>query len=265
MSTEASTCVRSVGKVDGAMIRRAPASRQSGSACSDDLQPVSGAIGEVYPSAGKQTAIDTDSTMVKKMFSKMDLLDSDATLLKDFMDEEKKEVINLFYEDDDTSGKKSSEPPTQVNNVNSWKKESEGWIRLRSVMDSGCGESVIPPAACPGYKIQESPGSKRGQEYVTASKHEIPNLGEQILSIITDEENQGKLKYQVADVSRPLTAVSEVCDAGNRVLYGRNGGVILNVESGKETWFGREKNIYVFEIWVKPADESPADFRRPGR
>ena len=160
------------------------------------------------------------------------------------------------------------------------KKENGEWIRMRSVMDSGCGQSVIPPTACPTYEITSSPGSRRGQKYMAASKHTIPNLGEQLLNIVTDEEKDGKLKYQVADVSRPLNAVSEICDseAGNRVLFGRNGGVIYNLTNGRETWFGREGGIYVFDFWVKPgplsAEKSPGeigeggkneDFPRPGR
>ena len=137
-------------------------------------------------------------------------------------------------------------------------------------MDSGCGESVIPPDAIESYSIEESPGSKRGQHYLAASKHTIPNLGQQVLNIITDEEVDGKLKYQVADVSRPLNAVSEVCDAGNRVVFGKNGGVICNIKNGSQTWFGREDNIYVFEYWVRPGPKSPnysrptSDFRRQG-
>ena len=147
-------------------------------------------------------------------------------------------------------------------------------------MDSGCGQSVIPPSACPTYEIKSSPGSRRGQTYMAASKHTIPNLGEQILNTVTDENNDLKMKYQVADVSRPLNAVSEICDAdpGNRVLFGRNGGVIYNSKTGRETWFGREGGIYIFDYWVKPGPlavaegsegtngkvETNGDFRRPG-
>ena len=74
------------------------------------------------------------------------------------------------------------------------KEDGDGWIRTKSVMDSGCGESVIPLDVVPSYEIRESPGSKRGQHYLAASKHTIPNLGEQILSIVSDEANEGNLR-----------------------------------------------------------------------
>ena len=40
--------------------------------------------------------------------------------------------------------------------------------------------------------------------------------------------------------------------------------MIFNVDNGKETWSGREKNIYALEFWVKLAEEHTEDFRRPG-
>ena len=49
------------------------------------------------------------------------------------------------------------------------------------------------------------------------------------------------------------------------------GGVIYNETSGRETWFGREGGIYVFDYWVKPGPlanddgESKSDFTRPVR
>ena len=108
----------------------------------------------------------------------------------------------------------------------------------------------------------------------------MPNLGQQIFNIETDEQQSGHLKYQVAQVSRPLNAVSEVCDAveGHRVMMGKNGGDIFNIhDESQKTWFGRENGIYVFDYWIKPGPLTPkgepeqpstgnpkSDFRRPG-
>ena len=137
--------------------------------------------------------------------------------------------------------------------------DAEGWIRVKGVMDSGASESVAPPTMCPHYPIQESPGSRAGQKYLSASDDEIPNLGEQFLSIVTDDYAEGVAHYQVADVSRPLNAVSEICDAGGdlgqQVTFTKYGGTILNLSTGKETHFGREEGVYVWEFWVKPRQE----------
>ena len=60
----------------------------------------------------------------------------------------------------------------------------------------------------------------------------------------------------MADISRPLNSVSEICDGGGRhgsqVVFGRTGGIIYNLDTGKETYFDREEGIYILEFWVPP-------------
>ena len=149
------------------------------------------------------------------------------------------------------------------------KPTSDGWFRVKGVMDSGASESVAPPTLCPHYKLHPSPGSRAGQHYVSASEDTIANLGEQYLNIVTDAGKGGVAKYQVADVSRPLNAVSEICDAGGdagqTVVFNRNGGYIVNNLSGACTEFAREDGVYVLEFWVKPPNVDEAEgFRRQG-
>ena len=136
------------------------------------------------------------------------------------------------------------------------KPDSEGWVKIKGVMDSGASESVAPPSMCPHYPTVPSAGSIAGQKYLSAGEELIDNLGEQMLEIVTEEGCEGLAKYQVADVSRPLNAVSEICDAGGEqgqvVVFSKWGGEILNLDSGKRTPFGREDGVYVWEFWVKP-------------
>ena len=134
--------------------------------------------------------------------------------------------------------------------------DQEGWVRVKGVMDSGASESVAPPTLCPHYEVTPSAGSLAGQHYVSAGEELIANLGQTTLDIVTDTGTEMKARYQVAEVSRPLNAVSEICDAGGpngqQVIFGKHGGTILNLDTGKETHFDREDGVYVFEFWVKP-------------
>ena len=119
---------------------------------------------------------------------------------------------------------------------------------------------------CPDYEIKPSPGSRRGQHFISASKDRIPNVGEQVLNVVTEDGSEGRIKYQVADISRPLNAVSDICDGGNRVIFGKSGGIIYNISSGKETYFNREEGIDILICWVKPSGlESNGDYTRPER
>ena len=96
------------------------------------------------------------------------------------------------------------------------KPDGEGWLKITGVMDSGASESVAPPTMCPHVEIKPSPGSMAGQHYMSASEELLPNLGEQELSVVTDHWEDATAKYQIADVVRPLNAVSEICDAGGK-------------------------------------------------
>ena len=136
------------------------------------------------------------------------------------------------------------------------KPDDAGWVKVEGVMDSGASESVAPPTMCPHYEIRPSPGSLAGQKYVSASEDFICNLGEQELDIVTEEWKESKVKYQIAEVTRPLNAVSEICDAGGEdgqlVIFGKSGGIIYNPATGSQTAFTRKDGIYCLEFWVKP-------------
>ena len=176
-------------------------------------------------------------------------------------------AANLFTKDPRTT----STTPKELHPAVEYRQVKDGWVKIKGVMDSGASESVAPPSMCPHYDIKESPGSKIGQNYVSASDDLIPNLGEQVLDVVTHDGRNGQVKYQMADVSRPLNSVSEICDAGGEygqyVIFGRHGGAIINLETGRQTKFPREDGIYSLEFWVKPKGNGgdASVFPRPGQ
>ena len=140
-------------------------------------------------------------------------------------------------------------------NAISWRDESHPqWVRVRSVMDSGAAQSVAPPSMAPGVTITASPGSQRGQHYVSACGGRLPNMGQQKMKVQTNEGRDAMVLYQIAEVSRPLTAVSQTCDNGNWVVYTPEGGFIWNLKTGGNTNFERRGGIYELDLWVKDAD-----------
>ena len=113
----------------------------------------------------------------------------------------------------------------------------EGWQWIKGVVDSGAAESVAHPSMCPQYPVTPSVGSKAGHSYTSASGDTIPNLGEKVLPVVTDDGRSTFVKYQSADVSRALNSVSEICDGGGEDgqlgLFSKYGGQILNLETGR--------------------------------
>ena len=89
-----------------------------------------------------------------------------------------------------------------------------GWAVIKGVMDSGASESVKCPKTCTNYEAVPSRMSKAGMNYVSASGDIIPNLGEKMIQVMTEDGKESTAKCQVADVSRTLNSVSEICDGG---------------------------------------------------
>ena len=56
--------------------------------------------------------------------------------------------------------------------------------------------------------------------------------------------------------------MGEMCDRGNRVLFGRGGGVIQNLKTGEITPFRREGGIYALDFYLAAGGQGPR--RNPG-
>ena len=162
--------------------------------------------------------------------------------------------LNLFYPQD---ALKELHPCIPCENA------VGGWKFIKGVMDSGATDSVIHPSECADYEIQESAGSKAGQNWTSASGGVIPNLGQKILEVVTEDGVESRIKYQAADVSRTLNSITEICDAGGDegqyVIFSKWGGTVYNPSSQRQTPFEREGGIYTMGMWVKPK----SGFTRP--
>ena len=141
--------------------------------------------------------------------------------------------------------------------------ENKRWVKVDSVMDSGADAPVAPPSMLPNVKIEPSPGSIRGQNWVSASKHRLKNLGQQKIKACTEEGEETEVLFQIADVSKPLVSVASICERGNRVLFGKVGGVVQNLRTGREIPFYRRNGIYILTMWLQDGDEPEQPFARP--
>ena len=142
-----------------------------------------------------------------------------------------------------------------------WQMEDRGWSRVKVIMDSGAAESVCPRSMAPQFAIQDSLASRSGVYYTSANGGKIMNLGEQHVPVCLSNGARTIATFQIAEVSRPLMSVCKLCEMGNRVVFGANGGVILNLRTGEVTPFEKEDGVYVFEMWIPPLAESL--FARP--
>ena len=146
----------------------------------------------------------------------------------------------------------------QLLGCGSWQEDHGEWVRVSGVVDSGACKPVAPPHMAPGFVIRPSPDSIAGKSYSSASGHGLKNLGEQALCAVSDAGVDMDVLFQVADVSCPLLSVSQICDQGNRVIFGRGGGVILNLATGLEVPFERRGGVYAIGLWIRRGDPQVA-------
>ena len=137
-----------------------------------------------------------------------------------------------------------------------------GYTRIRSVLDSGATDSCAPSSMCTEVKNKESEGSRRGQVYTAAGGKKLANQGEKDICMMTPDGEAVMTNWQTVDITRPLSSVRQMCLQGNRVVFGAQGGVIHHLETGKETHFGIEDNVYVLDLWLPPSQPA-SGFARP--
>ena len=128
------------------------------------------------------------------------------------------------------------------------------WELMESLVDSGATACVMDSETGEGIPVEESLGSRRGQVYHAANGAKLPNKGQKVLSVVTEDWDKYKMTYQVADVVKPLTSVSNICDAAdglNTVTFTSKGGWIYHAEDNKYTTFHRENGVYLLRTWIR--------------
>ena len=130
--------------------------------------------------------------------------------------------------------------------------------RVDILVDAGAAASVLPTNALQGYVAESGPAKRAGVKYVTADGGVIPNVGEVSLPFIARGGIKCRTLFQVADVSKPLLAVTKLTKAGFEVTFGEHGGKITPKDGrGKPLEFAKKGGVYILSVLVPP-------FRRQG-
>ena len=116
------------------------------------------------------------------------------------------------------------------------------------------------PTDCPGYIVEESPGSKRGQAFLLGDGGTIPNLGQKSLNLCDSEGNDVRSIFQIAAVMRPLMSVGRICDEGHEVLFNKFSAVVRDSCGVEICRFTRQPGgLYVAKMKLR----SPTGFVGP--
>ena len=134
-------------------------------------------------------------------------------------------------------------------------------IEFEVALDSGSVVHVCGPSDCPGYLLQESPGSRRGQKFLMGDGGEIPNMGQKQLNL-SDPSAESDLcsVFQIAAVTRPLMSVGRICDEGHEITFNNVCAIVKSKDGDEICRFHREATggLYVAKLRLR----SPTGFVR---
>ena len=130
------------------------------------------------------------------------------------------------------------------------------WVRIRNgiTMDSGCSVFVVPSDWVCMFAMEESEGSRRGQQYTAAANDGKPilNEGQKTIRFVTKDGQKKKVLCQVAKVNKILASIAGICDNNNHVLFRADGGDIIHLADNKKTPFRRNGNICSGRLGPQP-------------
>ena len=147
------------------------------------------------------------------------------------------------------------------------------------LVDSGAGASVADGDDFPGCVRESSEGSRRGQKFMGPGTEVLMNRGQITVPIVTREAIASKLKFQDAQVRRPILAVKDSCKAGNLVLFDEDLSAIIPRQSREgqqiralakqaaiKITLDEVDGVYVMPAWTNqpPSDIPESPFQRRG-
>ena len=124
---------------------------------------------------------------------------------------------------------------------------NETWqdIEFEVALDSGSVVHVCSVDDCPGYRLGESAGSRRGQEFLMGDGGTIPNMGQSKLNL-SDGTKDIESIFQIAAVTRPLMSVAKICDEGHTVTFDSVMAVVHSADGDELCKFKRKDGgLYV--------------------
>ena len=169
-------------------------------------------------------------------------------------------VAPCYYEEDDDEDGEEILAATE---------ETEANVAL----DSGAVAHVVGPNELPGNTPVEQPEDGRLRNFVGANNSRIKNYGKAKVEMTTDDGKTITNTFNVADVSRPLHAVSVVCDTNKEVLFTKGEAVVVP-DGALSRFLGaikaiakypRKGGLYVAKMRVKNPRPKPATASGFGR
>ena len=168
----------------------------------------------------------------------------------DFLNEQASEAVNLFFAEEVNTLPVAGEPE---------------WLELECCLDTGSSVHAVNRLEIPGYEVEESPGSRAGQQFQAAGGSLIDNEGQALLALVPpddDTKHPVSIKMQVAKVTRPLISVPKLTEGDKLNVVCKEKEALVKTPQGQiVARFKKKGGLYVCMMRVKNPRWVP--FRRP--
>ena len=96
-------------------------------------------------------------------------------------------------------------------------------------MDSGAGDNVISPDDVLEQTVFESVGSKKGENFFSATGELIPNLGDiRMPMVVREGTTRGAAQH-----AKAVGTAKTICQAGHTVVFDEQGSFIVDKPTGE--------------------------------
>ena len=144
-------------------------------------------------------------------------------------------------------------------NVDNWED-----IMIEVVLDSGACRHAMAREGAPGHPVHDSIASRRDLGFIVGIGEPVPNEEQFVLNLEADNGRGATTQllastFQVADRTRPLMSVSQICEQGFKCVFQESPALVVNPAGETVCKFERSGQLYTAKMKLK----QPEPFARP--
>ena len=114
-------------------------------------------------------------------------------------------------------------------------------------LDSGSVVHVCANADTLGYVLEESSGSRRKQQFLMGDGGKLPNMGQKVLKLGSEQCGDITSTFQIADVTRPFMSAGKICDEGFTIEFTKDKAVVFDKTKKPICIFERQQEDYTWQ------------------
>ena len=120
------------------------------------------------------------------------------------------------------------------------------WIKVGVAVDSGACAHVTPASVFAMESVLST-----GPTFYAANGAPIKNYGTQEVNAILDDETKINLKFNVAEIARPLLSVFEINSKGFVCVFGQDYAYLESTKDGSQIPLRLDNKLYMLDMWLQ--------------